>query len=82
MSDVGSFGSCPPNLYGQVTGTRAESGDYADGDGHRAHSAYERWSANAALGWTPDNDTVMELAAASSDGTGRRRMRGPRSRSA
>lgn len=54
--------------YGQATGTRAASDDYADGAGHRVHSAYERWSASGALGWTPDAATRIELTGIASDG--------------
>jgi iron complex outermembrane receptor protein len=41
---------------------------YADGDGNNVHSAYERWSANASLLWTPGAQTYVELAAARSNG--------------
>src|SRR5690606_12019023 len=30
--------------------------------------AYTRWSTSAQLGWTPDEDTTVELSAAKSDG--------------
>jgi iron complex outermembrane receptor protein len=54
--------------YGRLAATRAESGDYTDGDGNRVHSAYRRWSANAALGWKPTADSWVELSGARSDG--------------
>ena len=54
--------------YGQVTGTRADSDDYEDGAGNRVHSAYRRWSASGALGWTPDDDTLVEVTGIRSDG--------------
>jgi len=56
------------SIYGQLTGTRAESDDYRDGAGDRVHSAYERWSTRAALGWTPGPSTLVELSGARSDG--------------
>ncbi len=46
--------------------TRAD--DYEDGSGREVHSAYERWSTNAALAWTPGEHTTIELSGARSDG--------------
>lgn len=57
-----------PGVYAELTATQARSGDYDDGSGTEVHSRYERWSANAALGWTPDADTSVVLSAALSDG--------------
>jgi iron complex outermembrane receptor protein len=57
-----------PRFQARVSGTRTSAGDYEDGDGRRVHSRYERWSANTALAWTPDERTRLELTAAASDG--------------
>ncbi len=57
-----------PDAYARFTGTRSHTNDYKDGAGNSVHSAYTRWSANAALGWTPDDDTLTELNATKSDG--------------
>ena len=57
-----------PEFYVRGVGTNSSSRDYRDGDGNRIHSAYRRWSANAAVGWTPDADTWLEFSGASSDG--------------
>jgi iron complex outermembrane receptor protein len=65
---VGDLRAGNPTVYGQLTGTRAESDDYEDGAGNRVHSAYERWSASGVLGWTPDDDTQFELSGIASDG--------------
>ena len=65
VADVRAGG---PAGYGQLTGTRAQSDDYTDGNGDDVHSRYERWSANGALGWTPGERTVFELSGAASDG--------------
>jgi len=65
---VGDLRAGNAGMYGQLTGTRAESDDYEDGAGNRVHSAYERWSASGALGWTPDDRTVAELSGIASDG--------------
>lgn len=65
---VGDLRIGSPTVYGQVTGTRAESDDYDDGSGATVHSAYERWSASGTLGWTPSDDLRLELSGARSDG--------------
>ena len=65
---VGDLRLGTPRVYGQLTGTRAESDDYDDGAGETVHSAYERWSASGALGWTPDERTRVELTGIRSDG--------------
>lgn len=56
-----------PLGYVQGILTHARSGDYKDGDGKRAHSRYERESATAILGWTPDKDSRLEFSAIKSD---------------
>jgi len=65
---VGDLRAGTPQVYGQLTATRAASDDYDDGAGETVHSEYERWSANAALGWTPDEHTQAELTGVRSDG--------------
>lgn len=57
-----------PDWQVRVTGTTTRADDYADGAGHDVHSAYERWSANAAVAWTPDARTFVEFSGAVSDG--------------
>jgi iron complex outermembrane receptor protein len=54
--------------YARVAGTHGRSDDYTDGDGNKVHSAYERWSANGALGWRPTEDSWVELSGTTSDG--------------
>ncbi|BDU71856.1 TonB-dependent copper receptor [Mesoterricola silvestris] len=50
------------------TGTRSHAGDFRDGGGASVHSFHTRWSANLALGWTPGDDTRLEVTTARSDG--------------
>jgi iron complex outermembrane receptor protein len=57
-----------PAGYVQGVATRSHANDYADGHGVAVHSLYTRWSGTAALGWTPDNDTLVELSGAFSNG--------------
>ncbi len=52
----------------RVVVTKSQAGDYQDGNGDSVHSTYARWSANAALGLTPNENTRIELSAAKSDG--------------
>ena len=65
---VADVGGGNPDFYARAAATRSDADDYEDGDGRRVHSRYTRWSANAALGWTPDERTRIELTAARSDG--------------
>lgn len=57
-----------PNFYVRGSATNSHSNDYKDGDGKKVHSRYDRWSLNGGIGWTPDNNTRLELSAARSDG--------------
>jgi iron complex outermembrane receptor protein len=55
-------------FYVRGIGTRSHSNDYEDGKGTRIHARYTRWSANTAFGWTPSDDTRLELAGTRSNG--------------
>ena len=55
-------------VQARATGTYTRADDYEDGDGQAVHSAYERWSTNATVAWTPDERTAIELTGARSDG--------------
>jgi iron complex outermembrane receptor protein len=57
-----------PSVQARLTGTFTRADDYEDGAGRAVHSAYERWSANATLAWTPDDHTAVEFTGARSDG--------------
>jgi iron complex outermembrane receptor protein len=74
---VGSFGRSDtaldarynlPGMYLQAGATRSHSDDYRDGNGVAVHSRYTRWSSRAAIGLTPDDDTLLEFSVAKSDG--------------
>ncbi|PWK82360.1 iron complex outermembrane receptor protein [Fulvimonas soli] len=74
---VGSRGRNDQNLdlragdpagYLGVRANHTHAQDYADGDGHRVHSRYDRWNADATVGWTPDDDTRVQLAVGKGDG--------------
>ncbi|MCK2127859.1 TonB-dependent copper receptor [Thauera aromatica] len=57
-----------PDFYARIGATRSDMNDYEDGDGKKVHSFYTRWSTNGALGWTPDDNTLLELNFGRSDG--------------
>jgi iron complex outermembrane receptor protein len=69
-----SFGSTPG--YVRINGNRSEADDYRDGNGDGVPSRWRKWNADAAIGWTPDADTVLELSAGSGDGLARYAGRG------
>lgn len=57
-----------PDVYVRGAATRSDANNYKDGKGREVHSEYTRWSANAALGWTPSENTRLEFSMARSDG--------------
>lgn len=57
-----------PDIYASLVANHVRSGDYDDGNGDRVHSSYERWNTDVALGWTPDDDTRMQVSAGKGDG--------------
>ncbi|OTG97547.1 TonB-dependent copper receptor [Acinetobacter sp. ANC 4654] len=74
---MGSFGRLDQNVettlgdakkYIRLNANRSESNSYQDGDGNKVPSAWERWNADVALGWTPDENTWLELTGGKSDG--------------
>ena len=65
-----------PLGYARVRANRSESGDYDDGNGDRVGSAWKKWNADFALGWTPDEDTLLELGVGIGDGQARYATRG------
>jgi iron complex outermembrane receptor protein len=57
-----------PDYYVQASGNRSSSDDYSDGDGQQVHSHYKRSSEQAAVGWTPEANTLLELSGTVSQG--------------
>ncbi|MGN6707082.1 MAG: TonB-dependent copper receptor [Rhodanobacter sp.] len=57
-----------PDVYLGVSANHTHAQDYADGDGRRVHSSYDRWNTDLTLGWTPDDDTRVELTTGKGDG--------------
>jgi len=54
--------------YLGLSANHTHSQDYKDGDGNRVHSRYDRWNADATVGWTPSDDTRVELTAGKGNG--------------
>ncbi|WP_221800336.1 TonB-dependent copper receptor [Oceanobacter mangrovi] len=60
-----------PNAYLKLNATRADANNYEDGNGNEVHSAYTRWSTDATVGLTPNDNSRFELSAGRSDGEAR-----------
>src|SRR5690606_373996 len=65
-----------PAGYARLSGNRSESNDYKDGNGDMVPSQWNKWNADAALGWTPEEDTLLEFSAGGGDGEARYAGRG------
>lgn len=74
---AGSYGRVDHNVdaavgndtvYARINANRSVSDDYQDGDGNNVHSSWERWGADLALGWTPTENTWIELQGGKGDG--------------
>lgn len=74
---LGSYGRLDQNFDGtlgdetkylRLTTSRSTSNSYKDGHGNTVPSAWERWTADVAMGWIPDDDTWLELNAGTGDG--------------
>jgi iron complex outermembrane receptor protein len=64
------------NGYVRLNGSRSDANDYKDGNGDDVNSAYTRWSSDLSLGWTPSENTLLEISTARSDGEARYADRG------
>ena len=74
---VGSYGRLDQNIeaavgdeqkYVRLNTNRSLSNSYQDGDGNTVPSDWERWNADLAFGWTPDENTWLELTGGTADG--------------
>ena len=64
------------HFYARISANHSHGQDYKDGDGTSIPSGWNKWNADAALGWTPDADTLVELSAGAGDGWARSAARG------
>lgn len=74
---LGSYGRLDQNVeaavgdetkYARLNANRSISDSYQDGAGNTVPSDWEKWNADLALGWTPNEDTWVELKGGKSDG--------------
>ncbi len=65
---VGNLEAGNEHVYGLLSASRAQSGNYEDGSGREVHSRYMRWNSNAMFGWTPTENTRFTISGAKSDG--------------
>jgi len=57
--------------YARLTANRSQADDYDDGNGNVVPSRWKKWNADMAFGWTPDEDTLLELSIGGGDGEAR-----------
>ena len=74
---VGSYSRLDQNIevavgdeqkYVRLNTNRSVSNSYQDGYGNTVPSDWMRWNADLALGWTPDENTWLELTGGTADG--------------
>ena len=74
---LGSFGRLDQNVeaavgdeqkYLRLNTNRSTSNSYQDGNGLTVPSSWMRWNADLALGWTPNENTWVELTGGKADG--------------
>ncbi|WP_180187284.1 TonB-dependent copper receptor [Acinetobacter sp. YH01012] len=73
---MGSFGRLDHNIeaaagdaqkYIRLNANRSVADSYKDGNGTTVPSDWERWNVDVALGWTPDENTWLELTGGRGD---------------
>ena len=54
--------------YVRLLANKAQADDYQDGNGDTVPSRWEKWNSDVLLGWTPNDDTLVEFSAGRGDG--------------
>lgn len=67
LDGMGELTLGTPDYFMRGNVTYADSDDYQDGAGSKVHSAFSRKSVNVMGGWTPDQNTRLELSAVRSE---------------
>lgn len=62
--------------YARVIANASKAHDYNDGNGDRVPSRWNKWNTEFALGWTPTDETLLELTVGQGDGESRYAGRG------
>jgi len=65
-----------PNGYARIIANHSHQQDYQDGNGQTVPSQWDKWNADTALGWTPDDNTRLEVTAGTGNGYARYAGRG------
>lgn len=62
--------------YVRIIANASKAHDYNDGDGDRVPSRWNKWNSDFVVGWTPGDDTLLELTVGRGDGESRYAGRG------
>jgi iron complex outermembrane receptor protein len=62
--------------YVRLLANKTQADDYQDGNGDTVPSRWQKWNSDVLLGWTPDDDSLVELSAGRGDGEARYAGRG------
>ena len=62
--------------YLRFVGNDSRADDYKDGNGDTVPSRWDKWNGDVAIGWTPTDDTLLEVTAGTGDGEARYAGRG------
>lgn len=62
--------------YVRIIANGSKAHDYNDGNGDRVPSRWNKWNSDVIVGWTPTDDTLLELTAGKGDGESRYAGRG------
>ncbi|MDR2076210.1 MAG: TonB-dependent copper receptor [Desulfovibrio sp.] len=64
------------DVYVRFNANHGHSSDYKDGNGNAVPSKWMKWNVDGAIGWTPDDNTLLELSGGTGDGEARYAGRG------
>ncbi|MDY7219562.1 TonB-dependent copper receptor [Denitrificimonas sp. JX-1] len=62
--------------YVRIIANASKAHDYNDGDGDRVPSRWNKWNSDFVVGWTPGDNTLLELTVGRGDGESRYAGRG------
>ena len=57
--------------YVRIIANGSKAHDYNDGNGDRVPSRWSKWNSDVIVGWTPTDDTLLELTVGKGDGESR-----------
>jgi iron complex outermembrane receptor protein len=64
------------SAFARISANHSRADDYEDGGGRRVPSAWDKWNADASIGWTPDANTLLQATVGRGDGEARYAGRG------